>query len=113
MHEPATSTLRKRRGRWGVEGETGSHIRARSGEPLGYLALRCLRGPALGGEQLASKWRDWSKMPAALAKAEQPDGRLGRWTGAVGSGPMIHTTQITQRPDPSPSTTLEALGGDV
>jgi hypothetical protein len=92
MREPATSRLGKRRGRWGVVGGTGPYIRARSGAPLGYLALRCLRGPALGGELRAPEWRDRSKMPAARAKAERPDGRLSRWTGAEGSGPMLPNT---------------------
>ena len=77
----------RRWGRWGeVGGWAGSHIRARSGAPPSKLAPRCQRNPALGGELRVPMAR-LERMPAARAKAELPDGSLGRWTGAEGSGP--------------------------
>ena len=77
----------RRWGRWGeVGGWAGSHIRARSGAPPSKLAPRCQRDPALGGELRVPMAR-LERMPAARAKAELPDGSLGRWTGAEGSGP--------------------------
>ena len=57
------------------------------------------------------------RMPAARAKAELPDGSLGRWTGAEGSGPRCPSLHRRLGsligPDPSRSITCKALGGNV
>ena len=85
--EPATSWLEgggAGGAKWG--GWAGSLIRARSGAPPRKLAPRCQWDPALGGELRVPMAR-MERMPAARAKAELPDGSLGRWTGAEGSGP--------------------------
>ena len=60
-------------------------------------------------------------LPAARAKAERPDGRLGRWTGAVGSlsgpkPPILHRrlgSLIGPIRVGAPHVTCEALGGNV
>ena len=60
-----------------------------------YLAPCSLRGPGpvLDREPRAPKWRNGGRMPAARAKKEQPDGRLGRWMGAEGSVTKIPILQ--------------------
>ena len=80
------------------------------------LATRCLLDPALGGE------------PRVLQGAEETnacspgEGRAARWQSRsldgrrreraeVPTTPWM--TRITHRPDPSQSTTCEALGGNV
>ena len=52
-----------------------------------FLSPALPTGPGPGRELRVPKRRDGSEMPAARAKAELPDGSLGRWTGAEGSGP--------------------------